>query len=73
MNFRETFITHQTSYLARLKYVNENPVRHGLVDVATDYPWSSAAWFEGSAPESFRKSVARFKTDRINVEDDFNP
>jgi putative transposase len=71
MNFRESFITHQTSFLARLKYVNENPVRHGFVDVATNYRWCSAAWFEKTAPESFRKSVERFKTDRMNIEDDF--
>ncbi|MEK6231703.1 MAG: hypothetical protein N2A42_07610 [Luteolibacter sp.] len=71
MNFRESLITHQTSLLARLKYVNENPVKHGLVDVATEYPWYSASWFEQTAPESFRKSVERFKTDRLNVEDDF--
>ena len=72
MNFRETFITHQTSLLARLKYVNENPVKHGLVDVATEYPWCSAAWFQKTAPEGFRKSVGRFKTDSVNVEDDFD-
>ena len=71
MNFRESLITHQTSFLARLKYVNENPVRHGLVDVATNYRWCSAAWFEKSAPKSFRKSVERFKIDRINMDDDF--
>jgi len=71
MNFRETLITHQTSLLARLKYVNDNPVRHGLVDVATSYRWCSAAWFENTAPQSFRKSVGRFKTDRVNIEDDF--
>ncbi len=71
MNFRESFIDIQTSYLARLKYVNENPVRHGLVDLATHYRWCSASWFEESAPESFRKSVARFKTDRVKVEDDY--
>ncbi|MGJ8643559.1 MAG: transposase [Luteolibacter sp.] len=73
MNFRESTITHQTSYLARLKYVNENPVKHGLVDIATEYPWCSAAWFEKTAPDSFRKSVKRFKTDRLKVEDDFEP
>jgi putative transposase len=34
MNFRDTRITHQTSWLARLRYVNENPVKHKLVAVA---------------------------------------
>ena len=71
MNFRESLITHQASLMARLRYVNENPVKHGLVDVAVGYPWCSAGWFERTAPESFRKSVARFKTDRVNVEDDY--
>jgi len=73
MNFRDSLITHQTSYLARLHYINENPVKHGLVKVATDYPWCSAAWFKTNAPKSFVASVARFKIDRLNVEDDFDP
>ena len=70
-NFRETHITHQTSYLARLRYVNENPVHHKLVTAARDYRWCSAAWFETNAPGSFIASVARFKTDKLNVPDDF--
>jgi len=72
MNFRETHITHQTSYLARLRYVNENPVHHRLVKLARDYRWCSAAWFETNAPRSFVESVARFKTDKLNVWDDFD-
>lgn len=72
MNFRETHITHQTSYLARLHYVNENPVHHRLVKLAAHYRWCSAAWFETNAPRSFVESVARFKTDKISVWDDFD-
>ena len=72
MNFRETNITLQTSYLARLRYINENPVHHRLVKLARDYRWCSAAWFETNAPRSFVESVARFKTDKINVWDDFD-
>lgn len=71
MNFRESLITHQTSYMARLKYVNANPVKHGLVKLAKEYKWCSAAWFEEKAPESFVKSVGRFKIDRVEIEDDF--
>ncbi len=33
-NFRETRLTHQRSYLARLNYVHQNPVKHGLVPLA---------------------------------------
>ena len=34
------------SYLARLNYVHQNPVKHGLVRVANQYRWCSAAWLE---------------------------
>ncbi len=71
-SFRDTHITHQTSYLARLRYVNENAVHHRLLAVARDYRWCSAAWFETNAPASFVASVARFKTDKLNIEDDFD-
>ena len=38
----DSHITHQSSYLARLKYVNENAVKHGLVARATQWPFCSA-------------------------------
>ena len=41
-NFWETKLTHRNSYLARLNYVHQNPVKHGLVYVANQYPWCSA-------------------------------
>jgi putative transposase len=41
-NFRKTRLTYQKSYLARLNYVHQNPVKHGLVAVANQYPWCSA-------------------------------
>ncbi len=72
MNFRDSRITHQTSYLARLHYINTNPVKHGLVVRANDYPWCSASWFDSNAPASFVESVSRFKTDRMDVWDDFD-
>lgn len=72
MNFRESRITHQTSYLARLRYVNENAVRHRLVPMAVLYRWCSAAWFQSNAPKSFVASVARFGIDRLNMWDDFD-
>ena len=72
MNFRETHITHQTSYLSRLRYVNENPVKHGLVEQGNQYKWCSAAWFETHAPKSFISSVQRFNTDRLQIWDDFD-
>lgn len=46
-NYWETRLTYPNSYLVRLNYVHQNPVRHGLVPVAREYPRCSAAWFEG--------------------------
>ena len=72
MNFRDTRVTHQTSYMARLRYVNQNPVHHRLVPEVSRYRWCSSAWFETHAPKSFVESVARFKTDKLNIWDDFD-
>jgi putative transposase len=72
-NFWDTKLTHEKSYLARLNYVHQNAVRHGLVPVACQYPWCSAAWFERSASPAMVKSIYRFKIDRISVSDDFLP
>jgi putative transposase len=72
-NFRETRLTYRRSYLARLSYVHQNPVKHGLVPVASQYPWCSAAWFERTASTAMVKSIYRFKTDAVQVEDDYEP
>ncbi|MBM4030830.1 MAG: hypothetical protein FJ291_03495 [Planctomycetes bacterium] len=64
-------ITFQRAYLARLRYVNENAVHHGVVGDAETYPWCSAAWFARSAPVSFQRTVKSFKIDRLDVIDDF--
>lgn len=61
----------ETSYLARLNYVNENAVKHGLAKSGRDYKWCSARWFEDSAPRSFVRTVQGFPIDRLNVFDDF--
>jgi putative transposase len=70
-NYWETRLTHQRSYLARLNYVHQNAVKHGLVAVANQYPWCSAAWFERSSSPAKVRSIYRFKTDRLNIVDDF--
>ena len=69
--FWDSHITFERSYLARLNYVHNNPVKHGVCTVAEKYPWCSAAWFERTAPAAFAKIVQGFKTDRVRVPDDF--
>lgn len=70
-NCWDTHLSFQKSYLARLNYVNQNPVKHGVVKNAKDYPWCSASWFENTTPRSFRQSIERFKIDSVNVSDNF--
>ena len=68
----DTCLTYEKSYLARLNYVHNNPVKHGLVGNAENYRWCSMAWFARNADSGFRRTVASFKTDRVNVRDDFD-
>ena len=46
-------------------------MRHGLVPVASQYPWCSAAWFERVATNAQVKTIYAFGDERINVPDDF--
>ena len=70
-NFWDSRITHQTSYFTRLRYVHQNPVHHGAVDNASNYRWCSQAWLEHNADRAFVHSLSKFKTDRVNVHDEF--
>jgi putative transposase len=64
-NFWDTKLTYERSYLARLNYVHQNPVKHGLVLKANQYSWCSAAWFERVAPPAMVKTIYSFKTDKL--------
>jgi len=70
-NFWETRLTHKNSYLARLNYVHQNPVKHGLVAVANQYPWCSAGWFEKTARPAQVKTIYGFKIDKLKILDDY--
>lgn len=67
----ETEITNERAYLARIKYIHENPVWHGIVSSARLYEWSSLSWFEQTVPKSFLETVEGFNIDRVKVKDDF--
>jgi putative transposase len=70
-NFRETRLTYEKSYLARLHYVHHNAVKHGVVKTASQYPWCSAGWFERTASAAQLKLIYGFKTDSIRVFDEY--
>ncbi len=72
-NYRETRLTFEKSYLARLNYTHQNAAKHGLVPVANQYPWCSAAWFERTATPAQVKTIYSFKTDKLETYDDYTP
>ena len=72
-NFWDTHLTYEKSYLARLNYVHQNAVKHGLVRRANEYRWCSAAWFERTATRAQVRTIYVFKTDRIKIDDDYEP
>ena len=70
-NFWDTKLTYERSYFARLNYVHQNPVKHGLVTIANQYRWCSAAWFERTVSPATVKTIYSFKTDDLKIHDDF--
>ncbi len=70
-NYWDTHLTYEASYRARLNYVMQNPVKHGVVKVANQYPWCSAAWFERMNAGSWVQTIYRFKTDQLKIDDDY--
>ena len=70
-NFWESRLTFEKSYLARLHYVHANAVKHKLAVTPDAYRWCSAAWFERTASPAMVKTIYSFKTDQLEVLDDF--
>lgn len=66
----DTLLSFETSYLARLNYVHNNPTKHGL-GPSLNYPFCSAHWFETQGDKSFVETVKSFKTDLLEIDDDF--
>ena len=71
-NYRDTRLTYEKSYYARLHYVHHNAVKHGLVKVANQYPWCSAGWFESNATPAQVQTIYGMKTDSVNVFDEYD-
>lgn len=64
-NYRETRLTHQRSYLARLHYVHQNAVHHGLVRKGTLWKWCSASEFVAASSPAWVRTIASFQYDEI--------
>jgi REP-associated tyrosine transposase len=61
------------SHHPKATYVHHNPARHGLVREARQYRWCSAGWFERVATRAQVATMARIKTDKVNVPDEYEP
>lgn len=72
-NYWDTCITYEKSYYARLNYIYYNPVKHGYVNNANDYPYSSyrTRIAEKGQRELLKLMKQKYPFDRINVKDDF--
>lgn len=70
--FRDSQLTYERSWLARLKYTHENAVHHGIVANAMNYRWCSASWFAATASSAFTETVRRMKIDKLLIYDDFD-
>ena len=68
-NYRETHLTYEKSYLARLNYTHNNAVHHGIVADAADYQWCSARSFEQTASPARIRTIKSFRFDEIALED----
>ncbi len=67
----DSCLTYENSYYARLKYVMNNPVHHGLVVNAEDYQHCSAGFFKFNADKGIRKRLETYSTDKLKIPDAF--
>jgi putative transposase len=70
-NYWDTLISFERSYLARMKYVLFNPVKHGLVEHPEEYAFSSYRWFMREAEQECIQSIMAIPIDKVCVRDDF--
>jgi len=59
------------NWYAKLNYVMRNPVKHGLVANAANYPWCSAGLFGVTAPKQLVRTVSQFDDARVEIDDDY--
>jgi len=69
--YRDTCLTYERSYLGRLNYVMNNPLKHRVVQNAENYRWCSLTWFVKEASAGWRRTVLSVPYDKVEVEDDY--
>jgi len=71
IRYRNTCLTHERSYFARLYHTHVNPVKHEVIDRATNHEWCSKANFLRESNPVFLRAILSFPIDELNARDDF--
>lgn len=70
-NYWDTCITFENSYYARLNYIFYNPVKHGYVENAEEYPWGSLYFRCRNDRVYIERLMKGFPFDEVRIEDDY--
>jgi putative transposase len=70
-NYRDTCITNESSYFARLHYIWFNPVKHGYVKNPENWKFGSYYFRVKKDNENVFKIIDEYPCDKVNVYDDF--
>ena len=70
-NYWDTCITYEKSFLARINYIHHNPVKHGYVECALEYPFGSYYEAYRERGKMWIENEKNYPWDNVNVYDDF--
>jgi putative transposase len=67
-NYWDTCLDDERSYIARLRYVHCNAVKHGIVRDPEEYPFSSYSWFIDKYSEEQKKEILASSIENLHIE-----
>ena len=70
-NYWDTCITYESSYFARLNYLWNNPLKHGVTDCAETWKFGSYYYRIQEDKSYIEKLYDQYPFDGVNVKDDF--
>ena len=68
-NYRDTCITYESSYFARLNYIWFNPVKHKYVEDAED--WKFGSYYTRVRNWEIAPIINKYPWDSVKIENDF--
>ncbi len=70
-NYRDTCITYEASYFARLNYIWNNPVKHGYTNSAEEWVYGSYFKKAERDKEELEKIIKKYPCNTINIKDNY--